>query len=94
MRRVASQGSAFRLDNMGQVAQCYMQYFRTSSSRFGCMRAFETALDSPRVKEARIRFWFGGQKGFPGVEQLTAIAEHGTSVPVDGTTDIGPALAY
>ena len=53
------------------------------------MQAIETALDVPRVKAARIRFWFGRKKGFPRVEQLAAIAEHGAPVHVEGSTDIG-----
>ena len=79
---------------MSRVAQRYIKYFRASGSRFGCMQAIETALDVPRVKAARIRFWFGRKKGFPGVEQLAAIAEHGAPVHVEGSTDIGAALAY
>ena len=70
-----------------------MQYFRASGSRTGCMQANETALDFPRVKAARIRFWFGREKGFPRAEQLAAIAEHGAPVHVEGSTDIGVALA-
>ena len=58
------------------------------------MQAIETALDVPRVKEARIRFWFGRKKGFPRVEQVTAITEHGAPVHVEGNTDIGAAQAY
>ena len=38
--------------------------------------------------------WFGRKKGFPRVEQLAAIAEHGAPVHVEGSTDIGAALAY
>ena len=71
---------------MGRVAQSYIQYFRASSSRIGCMQAIETALDVPRVKKARIRFWFGRNKGFSRVEQLAAIAEHGAPVHVEGST--------
>ena len=78
---------------MGQVAQRYIHFFRASGSRFQFMQTIETALDVPRVKAARIRFWFGRQKGFPGVEQLAAIAEHGTPVHVEGGTNIGAALA-
>ena len=85
---------ASRSDIMDHVAQQYVHYFRASGSRFGCMRAIETALDVPRVKAARIRFWFGRQKGFPGVEQLADIAEHGATVHMEGGTDIGVALAY
>ena len=58
------------------------------------MQAIETALDVPRVKAARIRFWFERKKGFHRVEQLAAIAEHGGPVHVEGSTDIGAALAY
>ena len=58
------------------------------------MQAIETALNVRRVKAARIRFWFGRKKGFPRVEQLAAIAEHGAPVHVEGSTDIGAALAY
>ena len=57
------------------------------------MQAIETALDVPRVKAARIRFWFERKKGFPRVEQLAAIAEHGAPVHVEGSKDIGAALA-
>ena len=59
------------------------------------MQAIETALDIPRVKEkaARIRFWFGRKKGFPGVEHVAAMAEHGAPVHVEGSADIGAALA-
>ena len=46
------------------------------------------------MKAARIRFWFGRKKGFPRVEQLAAIAEHGAPVHVEWSTDIGAALAY
>ena len=94
MQRVASLTSAFRSEIMGQVAQRYVQYFRASGSRFGCMQAIESALGVPRVKAARIRFWFGRKKGFPGVEQLAAIAEDGAPVNVEGSTDISAALAY
>ena len=58
------------------------------------MQAIETALDVARVKAARIHFWFGRKKGFPRVEQLAAIAEHGSPVHVEGGTDICAALAY
>ena len=58
------------------------------------MQAIETALDVARVKAARIHFWFGRKKGFPRVEQLAAIAEHGAPVHVEGRADIGAALAY
>ena len=58
------------------------------------MQAIETALDVPRAKAARIRFWFGRKKGFPRVEQLAAIAEHGAPVYVEGSTDIGAVVAY
>ena len=58
------------------------------------LQAIETALDVPHVKEARIRFRFGRKKGFPSVEHLAAIAEHGAPVHVEGSTDIGAALAY
>ena len=58
------------------------------------MQAIETALDVPRVKAARIRLWFGRKKGFPRVEQLAAIAEHGAPVHGEGSTDIGAVLAY
>jgi len=94
MQRVASLTSASRSEIMGQVAQRYVQYFRASGSRFGCMQAIESALGVPRVKAARIRFWFGRKKGFPGVEQLAAIAEDGAPVNVEGSTDISAALAY
>ena len=57
------------------------------------MQAIETALDIPRVKAARIRFWFERMKGFPRVEQLADV-EHGAPVHVEGSTDIGAALAY
>ena len=79
---------------MGRVAQSHIQYFRASGSRAECMQAIETAVDVPRVKAAKIRFWFGRKKGFPRVEQLVAIAEHGAPVHVEGGTDIGAALAY
>ena len=94
MPRVISHSSASRLEIMGRVAQRYIQYFRAIGSRFGCMQAIETALDVPRVKAARIRFWFGRKKGFPRVEQLADIVEHGAPVHVKGSTDIGAALAY
>ena len=59
------------------------------------MQAIETALDVPRVKAARIRFWFRRKKGFPRVFfQLAAISEHGASVHVEGSTDTGATLAY
>ena len=94
MARVASHGRAFRVEFLGQVAQRYVQYFRASGSRFGCMRAIETALGAPRVKATRIRFRFGRKKDFSGVEQLAAIAEYGAPVHVEGDTEIGAALAY
>ena len=94
MPRVVSHSSASRLEIMGRVAQSYIQYFRASGSRAECMQAIETAVDVPRVKAARIRFWFGRKIGFPRVAQLAAIAEHGAPVHVDGSTDIGAALAY
>ena len=94
MPRVVSHSSASRLEIMGQVAQSYIQYFPASGSRADCMQAIETALDVPCVKVARIRFWFGRKKGFPRVAQLADIAEHGAPVHVDGSTDIGAALAY
>ena len=94
MPRVVSHSSASRFEIMGRVAQSYIQYFRASGSRIGCMQAIETVLDVPRVKATRIRFWFGRRKGFPRVEQLAAIAEHGAPVHVEGSTDIGAALAY
>ena len=93
MPRVVSHSSASRLEFMGRVAQSYIQYFRGSGSRPECMQAIETALDVPRVKAARIRFWFRRKRGFPRVE-LAAIAEHGAPVHVEGSTDIGAALAY
>ena len=58
------------------------------------MQAIETALDVPRLKAARIRFGLGRKKAFPRVEQLAAIAEHGSPVHVEGSTDIVAALAY
>ena len=79
---------------MGRVAQSHIQYFRASGSRAECMQAMETALDVPRVKAAMIRFWFGRKRRLPRVAQLAAIAEHGTPVHVEGSTDIGAALAY
>ena len=94
MPRVVSHSRASRLDIMDRVAQSYIQYFRASGSRIGCMQVIETALDVPRVKAAWIRFWFGRKKGFPRVEQLAAIAAHGAPVHVEGSTDIGAALAY
>ena len=94
MPRVMSHISASRLEIMGRVAQRYIQYFRASGSRFECTQAIETALDVPRVKEARTRFWFGRKKGFPRVEQLADIVEHGAPAHVEGSTDIGAALAY
>ena len=51
-------------------------------------------MDVPRVKAARIRFWFGRKKIFPRVEQLADIVEHGAPVHVEESTDIGTALAY
>ena len=57
--------SASRLEIVGRVAQKYIQYFRVSSSRFGCMHAFETALDIPRVKAARIRFLVRAEEKIP-----------------------------
>ena len=94
MPRVVSHSYASRLEFMGRVAQSYTQYFRGSGSRSECMQAIETALDVPRVKAARIRFWFGREKGFPRVQQLAAIVEHGAPVHVEGSTDIGAPLAY
>ena len=94
MPRVVSHSSASRLEIIGPAAQSYTQYFRASGSRIGCMQAIETALDVPRVKAVRIRFWFGQKKGFPRVEQLADIAEHGAHVHIEGSTDIGAALAY
>lgn len=38
--------------------------------------------------------WFGRVKGFPGVEQLAAVAERGAPVHVVGDTDVSAALAY
>ena len=93
MPRVVSHSSASRLEIMGRVEQGYIQYFRASGSRSGCMQAIETALDVPRVKAAKIRFWCGRKKGFPGVEQLAATAEYGAPAHVEETTDIGVALA-
>ena len=58
------------------------------------MQAIETTLDVPCAKAARIRFWFGRMKGFPRVEQLADIAEHGAPVHVEWSTDIVAALAY
>ena len=78
---------------MGRVAQSYIQYFRASGSRIGCMQAVETAVDVPRVKAAKIHL-FGRKNGFPRVDQLAGITEHGAPVHVDGSTDIGAALAY
>ena len=63
--RVASHGRASRVEFLGQIAQRYAQYTRASGSRFGCMRAVETALGVPRVKEAKIRLWFGNRDFFP-----------------------------
>ena len=77
MPRVVSHSCASRLEFMGRVAQSYIQYFRAGGSRPECMQAIETALDVPRVKAARIRFWFGRKRGFPRVAQLADIAEHG-----------------
>ena len=94
MPRVVSHSSASRLEVMGRVAQSYMQYFRANGSRPECMQAIEAAIYVPRVKEARIRFWFGRKRGFPRVAQLAAIAEHGAPVHIDGRTDIGAAIAY
>ena len=94
MPRVVSHSCASRLECMGRLAQSYIQYFRAGGSRTECMQAIETTLDVPCVKAARIRFWFGRMKGFPRVEQLADIAEHGAPVHVDGSTDIGAALAY
>ena len=91
MPRVGSHSSAFRLEIMGRVAQSYVQYFRASGSHIGGMHAIETALDVPRVKEARIRFWFGRKKVFPRVEQLATTVEHGAPAHVEGSTDIGAA---
>ena len=56
-------------------------------------QAIETTMDVPRVKAARIRFRFWRKKGFPRVEQFAAIAEHGAPVHVEGSKDIGAALA-
>ena len=67
--------------------------FRASGSRTGCMQAIEKAQYVPRVKAARTRFWFGRKKGFPGVEHVAAMAEHGAPVHVEGSADIGAALA-
>ena len=78
---------------MGRVVQRYLKYFRASGGRFQCMRTVGTALDVPRVKAARIRFWFG-RKGFSRVEQLAGIADHGAPVHVEWITDFGAALAY
>ena len=94
MPRVVSHSTASRLEVTGRVAQSYIQYFRASSNRIGCMEAIETALNIPRVKAAMIRFWLGRMTGFPRVEQLTASAEHGAPVHVEGNTDIGAALPY
>ena len=57
------------------------------------MQAIERALNAPRVKAARIRLWFGLKKAFPRVEQLPDIVEHGAPVHVEGSADIGAALA-
>ena len=59
-----------------------------------CTEAIEVAPDVPRVRAARIQCWFGRVKGFPGVEQLAAIAERGAPVHVAGDTDVNAALAY
>ena len=56
-------------------------------------RQVETAVDVPRVKAAKIHL-FGRKNGFPRVDQLAGITEHGAPVHVDGSTDIGAALAY
>ena len=94
MPRVVSHSSASQLEFLGRLAQSYIQYSRASGSRAECLQVIETALDVPRVKAARVRFWFGRKKAFSRVEQLAAIAEHGAPVHVDGSTDIGAALAY
>ena len=92
MKHVASPTRASRSESLDQVAQQCVQYFRASGSRFGCMQAIKAALHVPRVRAARIRFWFGRQNGF--LEKLADIAEHGAPVHVEGGTDIGAALAY
>ena len=46
-----------------EVAWIYLQYVQASGSRFGCIKAGETALNVPRVRVTRIRVWFGRVKG-------------------------------
>ena len=41
----------------------------------GILQAIEAALDVPRVKAARIRFWHGRKKGFPGVVSWRVLLE-------------------
>ena len=78
---------------LSQVAQAYIQYFGASGSCIECVEAIEAALDVPCVRAARIIFWFGRVKGFPGVEQLSAVAEHGAPIHVAGDTDIHAAFS-
>ena len=61
--RAVEYDSVSRVEILQQVAQAYIQYFRASGSRFECMEAIEVALDVPRVRAARIIFWFGRVKG-------------------------------
>ena len=57
------------------------------------MDVIDVALEVLRVRTVRLLFLFGRVKGFPGVEQLSAVAEHGAPIHVAGDTDIHAAFS-
>ena len=71
------------------AAQRYVQYFRASGNRFGCMQAIDIALGVPHVKAARIVL-AGKRKEFSEVEQCRL----SQNKVLPGGTDIGAALEY
>ena len=64
---------------LDQVAQACFRFLRSNGNRFASMKTVETVLNVPRSSASFIRFWFGRRKGFPEVEQLVRIADHGAS---------------
>ena len=79
---------------LGGVAEAYFSFFQENGRSFECMRDVDAALPLHRLNPSLIRTWFGDIKGFPEIDQLVHIAEHGAPVHVDGVGDIGAALAY
>ena len=79
---------------LGIVADKSWQFLELHQGQFGRMMDTLDTLPIPRVDAGHIRRWFGEVKGFPEIDLLMQIVDHGAPVPVTGQGDLPAALTY